>query len=157
MAIDPEKYTKIPYVLYETLDEKLEALLRGETLYLKGFERNSGEDVLVRLVRNKFTLTQMTYDVDDSEAEPRYWVTYNVGLNDLSLFTVIKFEEGIHLHDHKYEINDIVQYIDSEGKWESAIIEEVYVTNDGSDLYAYKISREPELFDEADLVKHVYM
>lgn len=157
MSVDPRKYTKIPYVIYETLEEKLEALLNGEVLYLKGFERNSGEDVLIRLVRNKFTTTQMSYDMNETEAEPRYWVTYNVGFNDLSLFTVIKFEEGIHRYDHRFKINDIVQYKDSEDKWESGIIEEIYVTDDGSNLYAYKISGEDELFDEDDLVKNVYI
>lgn len=158
MSFNPEEYIKIPYVVYDTLEEKLQALLRGEILFLKNFEKGSGQDVLVRLEQKKFTISQISYDTyQDPELAPRYWITYNVGLNDLSLFTAIKFEEGMHNYSNKYTINDIVQYYDENGKLESAIIEEVYVKQDDYNLYAYKISGETDIVSEENLIQQKYM
>lgn len=158
MSFNPEEYIKIPYIIYDTLEEKLQALLRGEILFLKNFEKGSGQDVLVRLEQKKFTISQISYDIyQEPELNPRYWITHNVGLNDLSLFTAIKFEEGMHNYSNKYMINDIVQYHDENGKLESAIIEEVYVKQDDYNLYAYKISGEEALTPEENLIQHKYM
>ncbi|AMQ66484.1 virion structural protein [Bacillus phage Shbh1] len=158
LELDPAEYTKIPYVIYDTLEEKLAALLRGETLYLKGFERKSGGSVLIRLERKKFELIQISHDLSESEVNPRYWVTYNVGLNDLSLFTAIKFEEGLPAYKHKYQINDTVLYVSRDGNIrDSAIVEEVYVSIVDPDQYAYKLSRDDGLYSEEDLIQDKFM
>jgi hypothetical protein len=157
VVVDPLNYTLIPYVIYGTVEEKLQALLNGEVLYMKEFEKKSGGDVLIRLEKKKFTLTQISYDLSESESDPRYWVTFNIGLNDLSLFTAIRFEEGLPVHGHKYEINDIVNYESADGAKDTAVVEAVYVSNLDPNQYAYRLSRDTELYAEEDLVEHKYM
>lgn len=158
MKVDQQLYTKVPYIIYDSLQEKIGALFRGEILYLKNFEKGTGADVLIRIEQKKFAVSQISYDVyKEPELNPRYWITFNVGLNDLSLFTAIKFEEGMHKYTNKYMINDIVQYENESGVVDSAIIEEVYVLNTDYNIYAYKLSREEGLYAEEDLIQHVYM
>lgn len=148
---DPTLYTKIPYVVYYTLEEKLQALLRGETLYLRKFERTNNKDVLVRLDHKKHTVSKISFDMTESEMDPRYWTTYNVGLNDLSLFTAIKFEEGIPQYTHRFMVDDIVTYQTESGERKAGIVEEVYVYNEDHNFYAYRLSGEENLYLEEHL------
>ena len=156
--VNPVDYSIIPFVTYDSLEEKMNALLRGEVLYLKNFEKGTGADVLVRIQQKKFTISQISYDIYQvPELAPRYWVTFNVGINDLSLFTAIKFEEGLHTYSNRFMINDIVQYTTEAGIRDSAIIEEVHVSKTDKAFYAYKLSNAEGLYAEEDLVQHVYM
>ena len=43
IALEPNEYTELNFITYETLEEKLQALLNGETLYIKKFEKREGE------------------------------------------------------------------------------------------------------------------
>ena len=143
-VVDPTEYTRIPYTVYQTLHEKLQALSSGEVLLIKKFERNEGADVLIRLVEKKFTVTQISYDLQETEDDPRHWITYNIGINDLSLLTVFRFTEELVNHQNKYAINDVVMYVTESGIKDSAIVEEVYVHNTDPTRYAYKLSRDDE-------------
>jgi hypothetical protein len=155
-TIDATQYTLVPYTTYMTLGEKLNALLRGETLLIRKFERREGADVLIRIVEKKFTVTQISYDMTENELDPRHWITYNIGINDLSLLPTFKFEEGVFSHTNKFGINDVVIYSSEDGFADSAIIEEVYRHNTDPDLYAYKLSRDPiGLYAEEDLTPSI--
>jgi len=155
-TVNPEEYTQLPYVVYDSLSNKLQALFNGETLYLKDFERKFNSDVIVRLHQGKFTLTQMSYDLQESDWNPRYWRTFNLGINDLSLFTTLRFEEWINQYSHKYQINDVVSYISSDGRRDTAVIKEIYVNDNDSNFYAYTLSRDGGLYAEEDLFDHQY-
>jgi hypothetical protein len=139
------------------MSDKLTALLNGNILFVKGFEQAEGTDVLVQMVNKKFTVTQISYDMQDTVDRPRYWITFNVGLNDLSLFTVFKWDETSFTYSNKYMINDVVNYTNVDGQPDSAVITAVYVNNTDSSQYAYQLSRDPEgLYAEADLIQNKY-
>jgi len=145
-SIDITQYDKLPFKVYNTLAEKLQALLNGEVLFIKGFERKDKLNVLIRLVDKKYTVSQVSYDVVETKSDERYWMTFNVGLNDLSLFTVFKFEEDIFMQVNKYKINDKVSYISRDGTKDAAIITEVYQSKADPNQFAYGLSREPGTF-----------
>ncbi|QEG13677.1 hypothetical protein MARVELLAND_155 [Bacillus phage vB_BspM_MarvelLand] len=145
-TVDITQYDKVPFKLYNTLAEKLQALLNGEVLFIKGFERKDKLNVLIRLVDKKYTVSQISYDVTESKSDERYWLTFNVGLNDLSLFTVFKFEEDVFLKGNKYQVNDKVTYISRDGTKDAAIITEVYQAKADPNKFAYGLSREPGTF-----------
>lgn len=153
------EYTLLPFEQYTTLQDKLQALLDGEVLFIKAFEKQEGADVLVRVVEKKFTVSQISYDISGGEAgdDPRYWTTFNVGLNDLSLFTCFKFEEGVFTKENFYMINDIVNYTSADGFNDSAIIEEVYQHNVDPTKFAYRLSRDGAVYGEDELVTNPYM
>lgn len=155
--VDATQYTLIPYTVYKSLNEKLEYLLNGGTLLLKKFEQKLDSDVLIKLEDKKFTVSQISYDIEESVDNPRYWITFNVGINDLSLYTAYKFQEGIFILGQKYMINDIVNYTSADGQVDSAVIEEVYQSNSDPNQFAYKLSRDPAgLYAEEDLIKNKY-
>ena len=156
-TLDPTQYTLVPFVLYETLPEKMQALLNGESLLIKAFEQREKLDVLIRLEQKKFTVVQMSYDVHQTEDNPRYWITYNIGINDLSLFTCFKFEDNTFELGNRYMINDVVLYVSEDGKTDTAIVEEVYVSNLDPSQFAYRLSRDDGLYAEEDLLQHKYM
>jgi len=151
-VVDVTQYEKIDYVAYTSLRDKLEALLRGEVLLVKNFERRMNLDVLIRIVDKRFTVTQMTYDIVEDPSNARYWVTFNVGINDLSLFPVFKFEDKIFSYTNKFRIDDRVDYISATGKKDAAIVEEVYISKTDPEVFAYKLSREDNLYEEKDLI-----
>jgi len=151
-TIDIAQYDKVPFKLYNTLAEKLQALLSGEVLFIKHFERKSNLDVLIRIVDKKYTVSQISYDIIQTNSDERYWVTFNVGLNDLSLFTVFKFEENIFLIGNQFKVNDRVDYISKDGTKDAAIVTEVYQAKADPNKFAYRLSREPDvLYAEEDL------
>ena len=156
-TLDPTQYTLVPFILYETLPEKMQALLNGESLLIKAFEQREKLDVLIRLEQKKFTVAQLSYDVHQTEDNPRYWITYNIGINDLSLFTCFKFEENTFELGNRYMINDVVLYVSEDGKTDTAIVEEVYVSNLDPSQFAYRLSRDDGLYAEEDLLQHKYM
>ena len=155
--IDATQYTLIPFLSYKTLNDKIQALLDGEVLFIKKFEKQEGADVLVRLEQKKFTVSQISYDISVNGIDPRYWITFNLGLNDLSLFTCYKFSEDVFGKEHKFMINDVVSYTSVDGLQDTAIVEEVYQHNIDPDKFAYRLSRDNGLYAEEELVKNVYM
>jgi len=160
MAIeDLTQYSLIPFEAYTTLESKLQALLNGEVLFIKKFEKQEGANVLVRIVQKKFTVSQISYDVAGTEEglDPRYWTTFNVGLNDLSLFTCFKFVEEAFNKENKYMINDTVLYTSIDGMFDSAVVEEVYQHNVDPTKFAYRLSRDGAVYAEDDLVENKYM
>jgi len=155
-TVDPSQFTQLNFTVYPNLQSKINALLNGEILFIKNFESNEGADVLIQLVQKKFQVTQISYDIHADEDNPRYWTTFNVGINDLSLFTVFKFEEDIFELNNKYTINDTVNYTTEEGTSDTAIIEAVYQSNNDPGVFAYKLSQEQNLYLEDDLSQHLY-
>jgi hypothetical protein len=154
--VDVTEYTKVPFEQYKTLEEKMQALLSGEVLFIKKFEVQEGADVLVRIIQKKFTVSQISYDVEASEQDDRYWVTFNVGLNDISLFTCFKFVEGAFNLENKYMINDKVEYLSVDGNYDAAVILEVYQHNVYPEQFAYRLSRDGALYTEDELVQNPY-
>ncbi|QZA69906.1 hypothetical protein 043JT007_120 [Bacillus phage 043JT007] len=155
-TLDPVEYVSLPFAVYETLEEKLQALLNGEVLLIKKFEQREGSDVLARLEKKKFTVTQISYDITPTERNPRFWVTFNIGINDLSLFTCFKFEEELFTHTNMFQLNDNVWYTSEDGRKDTALVEEVYVSVTDSTKYAYKLSRDDGLYAEEDLTQNKY-
>jgi hypothetical protein len=158
-TIEPAEYTLIPFETYNTLEEKLQALLNGELIYIKKFERQEGADIIARLIKKKFTVTQITYDTKVTSLDDRYWVTFNLGINDLEMFTCFKFKEGIFSYTNKYMVNDMVYYesTDAPGGRDSAIVEEVYVSITDPKEFAYRLSRDGQIYAEKDLLQNPYM
>ena len=155
--VDPTQYELVPFEMYQTLSDKVQALVEGKILFIKKFERQQGADVLVRLEQKKYTVTQISYDLSVNDSDPRYWVTYNIGINDLSLFHCFKFDEDLFRQNNKYMINDVVNYTSVDGRNDSAIIEEVYVSLTDPDKFAYRLSRDNEIYAEEDLLQHSYL
>lgn len=156
-VVDSTQYTLIPLQVYSTMKDKLNALMNGEVLLIKRFEQAEGSDVLIRMVNKKFTVTQISYDKTDTPNDPRYWITFNVGFNDLSLMTVFKWDEEAFSYSNKYTINDVVNYTNVDGQPDSAIITAVYVNKNDTNQYAYQLSRDPEgLYAEEDLIQNRY-
>jgi hypothetical protein len=156
-TVDPTQYTLVPYEAYQSLNDKIQALLSGEVLFIKKFEKQEESDVLVRLEQKKFTVTQISYDIKENPADPRYWVTFNLGFNDLSLFTCFRYNDALFNLEHRYMINDIVQYISEDGARDSAIVEEVYQNISDPTKFAYRLSRDGGVYAEEDLVQNTYM
>lgn len=156
-VVDNTQYTQIPFQVYNTMGDKLNALLGGQVLFIKGFEQAEKTDVLIQMVNKKFTVTQISYDMTDTTNNPRYWITFNVGLNDLSLFTVFRWDETAFSNSNKYTINDVVTYTNIDGVQDSAVVTAVYINNGDSNQYAYQLSRDPEgLYAEEDLIQNKY-
>ncbi|QIW88795.1 hypothetical protein P59_198 [Bacillus phage P59] len=155
-TVDPTQYTLVPYEAYQSLNDKIQALLNGEVLFIKKFEKQQESDVLVRLEQKKFTVAQISYDIVENPADLRYWVTFNLGFNDLSLFTCFRFNDALFNLGHKFMINDIVQYTSEDGTRDSAIIEEVYQNITDPEKFAYRLSRDGGVYAEEDLVQNIY-
>jgi hypothetical protein len=156
-TVDPTQYALVPYEAYQSLNDKIQALLSGEILFIKKFEQQQESDVLVRLEQKKFTVSQISYDIRENPDDPRYWVTFNLGFNDLSLFTCFRFNDALFNLEHKFMINDIVQYISEDGTRDSAIVEEVYQHITDPTKFAYRLSRDGGVYAEEDLVQNIYM
>lgn len=138
--------------MYATLEDKVLALLRGETIYIKNYEKNTGTSVLARLrVERGFTIPQITYDIYDSKEEDRYWFRFNIGLTDLSLLDVYKVTDtNIFLKPNKFKVGDNVSYTSTDGTFDAAYVIAVY--GRGENEFAYKLSREPNVLYEEKLL-----
>jgi hypothetical protein len=150
-------YTLIPYERLETLEDKLTALLHGDTLLLKGYESSSGRDVLVKLSEKRYMVTEISFDLFETEGNPRYWTIFDVTINDIELFTAFRFEEDLFLHPNKYMVEDNVVYESMDSKRDSAFVEAVYVSDYDPLHFAYKLSRdEGVLYEEQELKAFTY-
>ncbi|QVW28978.1 hypothetical protein [Bacillus phage SWEP1] len=145
-------WKELKYEVYATLEDKVLALLRGETIYIKNYEKNTGTSVLARLrVERGLTIPQITYDIYDSKEEDRYWFRFNIGLTDLSLLDVYKVTDtSIFLKPNKFKVGDNVSYTSTDGTFDTAYIISVYER--GENEFAYKLSREPSVLYEEKLL-----
>lgn len=151
-ALDPANYQQVQITLYETLDDKLQALMNGEVLLLKSFEQGTNNDVLVRFDSKKYTLCQISQDLLANDQDPRFWVTYNIGVNDLSLFTAMKFDESLVGLKNEFTVNDIILYTSGDGTFDSGVITGIYTSIDDPSQFAYTLSRDEGLYAESDLI-----
>ncbi|UNA01587.1 hypothetical protein MG295_00170 [Bacillus phage vB_BcgM] len=145
-------WKELKYEVYTSLAEKVNALLNGEIIYIKNYEVNTGTSVLARIVEEKgLKISQITYDIYDSTEADRYWVRFNIGLNDLSLLDVYKVADPkVFLKPNKFKVGDIVSYDSVDGIHDTAYVIAVY--EKGENEFAYKLSREPSVLYEEKLL-----
>lgn len=156
--LTPVNYTQITFTTYNTLQDKMNALFAGDVLLIKNFEQNEGADVLIQMVQAKFQVTQISYSTHATALNPIYWVTFNVGINDLSLMTVFQWDQQAFSYGNKFMINDTVQYTNSFGVQDSAIITGLYVSNADPTQLAYSLSNDTAgIYAESDLVRDSFM
>lgn len=157
-TLTPTSYTKVNFTTYNTLQDKMNALFAGDILFIKNFEQKEGADVLIQLVQGKFTVTQISFSTRPTALNPVYWTTFNVGINDLSLMTIFQWDQTVFSYSNRYMINDTVQYTNSVGLQDSAIITGVYVNNTDPTVFAYSLSNDTTgLYAETDLVQDSFM
>jgi hypothetical protein len=156
-TLNQEDYNLIPFHTYETLEDKFNALWNGEVLFIKKFEKREGADVLARIDKRKYPVTQISYDKYQTSFDSRGWNIFNLGMNDLALFTCFRFEEGIFQYTNRFMINDMVNYVSVDGRKDSALIEGVYVSKTNPSQFAYKLSRDEGLYAEEELSQYKYM
>lgn len=154
---DLTNWGKINIEKYFTIEEKLTALLGGNILYVKGFEQLYDTDVLVRLVDVKGQkVTQISFDTTKPDLNELYWRTFDVGINSLSLLEVYKVTDlSVFSELNKFKIEDTVAYISEDGLFDSAIIQEIYKHKTEENVFAYKLSREPDYLYEEDKIRRV--
>lgn len=149
MASAQDSLLEITDIQYISLEEKLTALNAGSILLLKHFELGSNKDLLLRIEGD---IAQISYEChlpQGKTADQRYWTIYNVGINDLSYTQVFLFDQVAYDYNNLFNKGDIIIYQNS-GVEDSAIVTNVYYDNTTLG-FAYKISREPDLFDENQL------
>lgn len=157
-TLTPVNYTQVSFTTYNTLQDKMNALYAGNILLIKNFEQKEGADVLIQLIQGKFTVTQISYSTKPTSLDPIYWVTFNVGINDLSLMTTFKWDQTAFSYSNRYMINDAVQYVNSLGVKDSALITGVYVNKTDSTLFAYSLSNDTAgIYAETDLIQESFI
>lgn len=150
--ISIDDYEKVELVQYSTLPDKVNALLSGETLRIRRYERSTDTDVLARIQAyelQNYTFSQISYDMADTADNPRYWQTYNVGLNDLSMFHCFKFEESLPV-TNKFMPRDLVRTA-AFYQIGAVSVEEVHKHKTTPDEYAYKLRGIEGLVPEKDI------
>lgn len=156
-VVDPSLYRRVPFTVYESLEEKLEALMSGKTLLVRGLGNSYQSDVLIRMENKKYQITQISYTVSGKKKKPRQWISYNIGLNDLSLLTVYRYNPKVFSYPNKFRVNDVVTYYTSTGEQERAIVEDVYISKSNPTSFVYSLSWSNRLHFEEDLEKHPYL
>lgn len=157
-TLTPVNYTQVNFTTYNTLQDKINALFAGNILFIKNFEQKEGANVLIQLVQNKFTVTQISYSTQPTTDNPIYWVTFNVGINDLSLMTTFKWDQTVFSYSNRYMINDTINYTSEDGSTDTALITGVYVSKTDPTVFAYSLSRDTNgIYAETDLVQDQYM
>lgn len=132
-----------------TLTEIFNALLEEQVLVVSGYEATRGKDVLVRLDRRKFDLTQISFEVDPIEYGQRYWSMHEVSLNALSIHDVYLYDESLYSINHKYNPNMIVYFDSGEEELQVAVVDRVFTEASG-DIY-YTLDNEEGYYLEAEL------
>jgi hypothetical protein len=157
-SLTPINYTIVNFSTYTTLQDKMNALFAGNILFIKNFEQKEGADVLIQMVQNKFQVTQISYKTRPTSLDPIYWVTFNVGINDLSLMTVFHWDQEAFSYSNRYMVNDTIQYVNEAGILDSAIITGVYVLNIDNTQFAYSLSNDTSgIYAESDLMQDSFM
>lgn len=139
-----------------SLVEAWDRLQEGKYIILASYEETRGLDVLVRLDKRKYTVTQISFDTSPIEYGERYWTIHNVSINALSLGRVFAYDEDLYSIEHKYNPDSIVYYDDGETPRQIAVVDKVYTSSHG-DIY-YTLDNETgyyaenELFDDSGLL-----
>ncbi|USL89351.1 hypothetical protein vBBceHLY2_00075 [Bacillus phage vB_BceH_LY2] len=154
---DLTNWNKINIEVYTTIEEKLNALLGGNILLVRGFEQMHDADVLVRLVDVKGQkVSQVSFDTLKPNLADLYWRTFDVGINSLSLLEVYKVTDlSVFTELNKFKVGDAVAYVSEDGLFDSAIVLEVYKHKTEENVFAYKLSREPDYLYEEDKIRRV--
>jgi len=135
------------FELLTTLEDKLDALVNGDVLFIRGFEQFSNRDVMVKLSTVKGQRVSMiSYDTMKSSIDDAFWVIYNIGINDLSLLPVMQVYDITELKEtNKFQVGDVVYYESLENsKYDTAFVTDVYRSLDPNKKghYLYNLSRE---------------
>ncbi|AMW63139.1 virion structural protein [Bacillus phage SageFayge] len=133
--------------LLTTLEDKLDALVSGDTLVIRNFEQFTKSDVLIKMKNIKGKdVTVISYDTMKSSLDDAFWQVYNIGINDLSLLPVLIVYNIKDLQDtNKFGLGDVVSYVSQEsGKFDTAFITNIYRSLDPNKKghYLYSLSRE---------------
>ncbi|ULF49425.1 hypothetical protein [Bacillus phage MrBubbles] len=144
--------------LLTTLEDKLDALVSGDTLVIRNFEQFTKSDVLIKMKNIKGKdVTVISYDTMKSSLDDAFWQVYNIGINDLSLLPVLIVYNIKDLQDtNKFGLGDVVAYVSAEnGKHDTAFITDIYRSIDpnkkGHHLYA--LSREEKYaYEQTELM-----
>ncbi|AAY53400.1 hypothetical protein [Listeria phage P100plus] len=149
----PEGYTKISMTKFDNLEDKLLALLTGETLLVRGLEKSTNADVLVKLDDRKYPVTQISYEISitDNVFRERYWTIYDISINALSLYDVFLFEEDNPAYELKIQVSDNVQYTSISGVKDTAKVIAIY-EDEEKNLFC-ELSREDTLYPLVELTK----
>lgn len=153
---DPKEFELTELQLNElSLNETWESLQRGETIVVANYEETRNKDVLVRLDKRRYTVTQISFDVDPIEYGQRYWTIHNVSINALSLHKVYPYVESLYSIKHRYSPEAIVYFDDGVLPRQIAVVEKVFVATTGEIYYTLMNEEgyyhELELFDSASL------
>ncbi|AMW62818.1 hypothetical protein DIGNKC_214 [Bacillus phage DIGNKC] len=135
------------FELLTTLEDKLDALVSGDTLVIRNFEQFTKADVLIKMKNIKGKdVTVISYDTMKSSLGDAFWQVYNIGINDLSLLPVLVIYDIKELQDtNKFGVGDVVAYVSAEsGKRDTAFITDIYRSIDPNKKgqYLYALSRE---------------
>lgn len=130
-----------------SLDESFEALLDGEVLVIKEYEKTRRKDVLVKLDRRKYPVTYISYDSKNTH-ENVYWEMHNVSINSLALHTVVRYDPLLSDVKFSFTIGDVVQ-IDKEDEVDIDFIDAIWI-NEDRQIY-YTLNKEEGYFHESEL------
>lgn len=133
-----------------SLDEVLNHLQAGEVVVVKKYEQTRGADVLVRFDRRKFTVTQISLDVEPVAYGQRHWRIHGVPINALSLHTVYLYEEAKYFLNNKYTPGSIVYVEDVEKPRQIAVVDKVFYDLNNQVYYTLD-NLEGLYFTEAEL------
>lgn len=133
-----------------SLDEVLDHLQAGEVVVVKSYEATRGADVLVRFDRRKYTVTQVSYDVDPVGYGERHWAMHGVAINALSLNRVYLYEEAKYFLNNKYTPGSIVYIEDDAKPRQIAVVDSVFYDLDNRVYYTLD-NLEGLYFAEAEL------
>lgn len=136
-----------------TLPEIFDALLDEEVLIVTGYEATRGKDILVRLDRRRYDVTQISFEVAPIEYGKRYWSLHEVSVNALSVHDVYLYDEGLYSLSHEYSPNAIVYFDNGTTDMQVAIIDKVYT--DVADNIYYTLDNELGYFTEEELTSTV--
>lgn len=133
------------------LEESLSRLLNGEILLIKGYESSRGKDVLVRLDRRKYDVTEVSFHTNPIGDHPPIWQMHPVEINTFSLHDVFPYDEDVYRLNPKYGPGAVVKY--SESPFLVATINEVYYGEDN--LVYYTLHGLDGYYLETELVDYV--
>ncbi|ANH50769.1 hypothetical protein SALINJAH_212 [Bacillus phage SalinJah] len=153
------KWEILNFDLIQTLEDKLDALLHGDVLVIRKFEKFTKADVMIKMQTVKgHQVTMISYDTMKSSLDNAFWQVYNISINDLSMLPVMQVYDVTHLQEiNKFQMGDVVSYKSAEdGKVDTAYITDVYRSLDPNkkNHYLYSLSREAKFaYEENELME----
>lgn len=105
-------------------------LMSGRVVVVKGLEATEGADVYVKIdFSTPVPKTVITYT--NPEKRDTYWAEEAVAINAFSKYDSYKYDATTHEFDTIYRPNDVVKYIDSNGRKLAGIVERLYKDSSG--------------------------